>query len=55
MMPGSGDRQNKPGWRLLGAVVESPHGPYYVKLVGPDATVRSWKESFRAFLRAIRA
>lgn len=53
-MMSTGERENKPNWRMLAAVVESPHGPYYVKLVGPDATVRSWRESFQAFLQAIR-
>lgn len=50
MPPGSGAWQNEANWRMLGAVVETPHGPYHVKLVGPDATVSRWKESFREFL-----
>ena len=50
----AGARANKPNWRMLAAVVETPHGPYYVKLVGPDATVQRWKESYQAFLQAIR-
>ena len=50
----AGERANKPNWRMLAAVVETPRGPYYVKLVGPDATVQRWKESYQAFLQAIR-
>lgn len=54
MPPGSGQRRNESNWRLLGAVVESPYGPYFVKLVGPDATVRHWKDSFESFLKTMR-
>ena len=53
-MPGSGVRRNEPNWRLLGAVVESPYGPYFFKLVGPDATLRHWKDSFEAFLKSMK-
>jgi len=52
--PGSGERVNHPEWRLVAAVVESGHGPYYVKLVGPEQAVRRWEPSFGAFLDAIR-
>jgi hypothetical protein len=52
--PGSGVRLNEANWRMLGAVVESPYGPYYFKLVGPAATVEHWKESFDAFLAALK-
>jgi hypothetical protein len=52
--PGSGVRLNEADWRMLGAVVESPYGPYYFKLVGPAATVEHWKESFDAFLAALK-
>lgn len=53
--PGSAERFNKPGFRLRAAVVETPDGPYYVKLVGPQATVARWDESYLAFLRSMRA
>ncbi len=52
-MPGTGDRVDKPNWRLLAAVVESGDGPYYVKLTGPEATVAHWKSSYEAFLSAM--
>jgi hypothetical protein len=29
----------KPGYRLLGAIVEAPEGNVFFKLTGPDATV----------------
>jgi hypothetical protein len=52
--PGSGERVNEPGWRLLAAVIESDHGPYYAKLVGPQATIARWEASFQRFVGEVR-
>ena len=51
-MPGSGTFENKPGYRLLAAVVETPHGSYFVKLLGPEKTVARWNESFLVFVKS---
>jgi len=52
--PGAQERHDKPGHRLLGAYVETPDGPLYVKVVGPDkivgpakAKIVTWLEGFR--------
>jgi hypothetical protein len=50
--PGSGTFNNKPGYRLRAAVVETPNGSYYVKLVGPEKTVTQWNESFLNYLKS---
>jgi len=50
--PGSGTFLNKPGYRLRGAVVETPNGSYFVKLVGPEKTVAHWNESFVSYLKS---
>jgi hypothetical protein len=50
--PGSGTFENKPGYRMLAAVVETPNGPYFLKLVGPEKTVARWNESFFGFLKS---
>jgi hypothetical protein len=50
--PGSGTFHNKPGYRLRAAVVETPKGSYFVKLVGPEKTVTQWNESFLSYLRS---
>jgi hypothetical protein len=50
MMAGS---TPKPGYRMKAAVVETPGGPYFVKLTGPEKTVARWDASFTAFLRSI--
>ena len=43
-----GNTGRQPGYRLLGAIVGE--GSYYFKLLGPDATVGEWKESFDEFI-----
>lgn len=52
--PGSRMRYHKPGFRLLAAVVETPGGPYFFKLTGPDRTVRRWADSFEATIETAR-
>lgn len=52
--PGSSEHFNKTGFHLRAAVVESPDGPYYVKVVGPRATVSKWDASLEAFLKSMR-
>jgi hypothetical protein len=52
--PGSAERFNKPGFRLRAAVIETPGGPYFVKLTGPAATVAKWDAAFLAFVQSAR-
>jgi len=52
--PGSAERLNKPGFRQRAAVIETAEGPYFIKLVGPAATVAKWDESFMTFLRSVK-
>ena len=51
--PGASEHFNKPGFRQIAAVVETPGGPYYVKFLGPDKTVAKWKPSFDEFMKTI--
>ena len=51
---GAGSNGPAPGYRMLGAIVESDKGPYFFKLIGPDATVSHWSQSFTAFVSSIR-
>lgn len=41
---------NEPNWRMLMSWIQSPTGNYYVKLIGPAATVAHWESSFRTFV-----
>ncbi|HTF89357.1 MAG TPA: hypothetical protein VK843_13175 [Planctomycetota bacterium] len=52
--PGSGERVNKPEWRMLASIVETKDGPWYFKLVGPAATVAKWEPSYTTFMNSIR-
>lgn len=53
--PGSGQRYNEPGWRMLAAHVEGADGAWFFKLVGPSKTVEHWKAEYRRFLGGVRA
>ncbi len=52
--PGAAERLDKPDFRLLAAVVESPVGPWFFKLTGPARTIARWDAAFGAFLREVR-
>jgi len=43
----------KPGMRMLAAVVEGEAGPWFFKLVGPEATVAQAKSSFDSLLGSL--
>lgn len=47
---GGANKYNEPGWRMLISWIQSPTGNYYVKVVGPAATVGHWEPSFRQFV-----
>ena len=49
--PGAAEKHNSPGYRMRTAVVDTPRGPYFLKLVGPAATVATWNASFNDFSR----
>jgi hypothetical protein len=51
---GMGPTTAKPGSRLLGAVVEGPGGPWFVKAIGPDATVAAARAAFLDLLHGLR-
>jgi hypothetical protein len=44
----------KPGFRLLGAIVEGPGGNVFFKLTGPEKTVSSAEKSFRKLLEGLK-
>jgi hypothetical protein len=52
--PGAAEKHNSPGFRMRTAVVETPRGPYYLKLVGPAPTVEAWNASFNEFLASLK-
>ena len=54
MTPGSPQRHNSPNFRLRAAVIETPNGPYFVKLTGPARTVAAAEKSFEQFLSSVK-
>ena len=52
--PGSGERYNKPGFRLIATVAETPGGSVYFKATGPEKTIANWRESIGQMLRSVR-
>jgi hypothetical protein len=54
MMPGGPPPVDKTDQMLLGAIVGSPSGPYYFKLVGTKATVEAHAPKFKAMLSSMK-
>jgi hypothetical protein len=51
--PGSDQKLDKPEYSLLGAIVETPAVAYFLKLVGPDKTVKEAKPAFDDLIASI--
>jgi hypothetical protein len=51
--PGAAERHNKPGFRLRAAVIETPRGPYYIKMTGPAKTMAAADADFKAFVASV--
>ena len=54
VLPGSRMRYYKRGFRLKAAVVETPGGPFFFKLTGPETTVVRWEPAFTALIDGVR-
>ena len=54
MTPGSPQRHNSPNFRLRAAVIETPNGPYFIKLTGPAKTIAASEKPFEAFLSSVK-
>jgi hypothetical protein len=53
MRPGASEHYNKPGFRMRATVVETPKGPYFIKLTGPAKTVDGAGAAFDQFLKSL--
>ena len=47
------DHESKPGWRLLGAVVQGQGGPWYLRAVGPAKTIEGARKDFDALVGSL--
>ena len=48
-----GAAAKKPGWSLLGAIVETQGSSYFFKMTGPTATVKNARKAFDGMLDSI--
>jgi hypothetical protein len=49
-----GPKVTKPGFKLLGAIVEGPSGPIFFKLTGPAKTVEAARADFQKMLKGLK-
>jgi hypothetical protein len=55
-MAGPGQKADpKPGYRMLGAVIEGAHGPWFFKATGSAKTIGAAKDAFDAMLLSVEA
>ncbi len=52
--PMMGPATPKPGYRLLGAIIEGPQGAVFFKLTGPEKTVAAAEKPFRKMLAGMK-
>ncbi|HSM15091.1 MAG TPA: hypothetical protein VLA66_13570 [Thermoanaerobaculia bacterium] len=52
-MMGGPATESKPGWALLGAVVEGADANWFFKFTGPEATVAANREGFEEMIRSV--
>ena len=53
-MPGATEAVDKQNQALLAAIIASPSGPYYFKLVGAKPTIDAQAAAFRAMLESLK-
>jgi hypothetical protein len=54
VMPGQAGKNDKPNYRLLGAIVITPETGYFFKLTGPDKTVAASSKAFDELIESIK-
>jgi hypothetical protein len=51
---GTGPTEPQPNSRMLAAVVETPGGPWFFKVTGPEATIAAERDAFLSMLKNVR-
>lgn len=54
VFPGSPKTHDKPGYRLLGGIVQTDQTGYFFRMIGPDKTVASARNGFDQLLASIK-
>jgi hypothetical protein len=52
MAPGTPGQRNDANYRMRAAVIETPKGNYFLKLVGPAKTMGHWEQSVTDFVQS---
>lgn len=52
--PGQPERYDKPGYRMLVAVATTDTTGYFIKLVGPEKTIKDAREAFVAMAKSMK-
>jgi hypothetical protein len=52
MAPGTPSQRNEANYRMRAAVIETPKGNYFLKLVGPAQTMGHWEQSVTDFVKS---
>jgi hypothetical protein len=52
MSPGSEKHFNSGNYRLRAAIIETPRGNYFAKLIGPTKTVGHWEQAFVDYVKS---
>lgn len=52
--PMAAAKVSKPGYRLLGGIVEAPQGAVFFKFTGPAKTVAAQQGAFQGLLKSVR-
>jgi hypothetical protein len=52
MAPGAGNNRKDANYRLRAAVIETPKGNYFLKLVGPAKTVERWEQAYSDYVKS---
>jgi hypothetical protein len=53
--PGSSKAVNKPNFRLLGAIVQTDRGAFFLKMIGPDRTMLAARSAFDDLIASMEA
>jgi hypothetical protein len=53
--PGRPKEPDRPNYRLLGAIVETPTTGYFIKMVGPDRTMLAARDAFDQMIASMAA
>lgn len=52
-MPGKPRQPEKTGWMMLGAIIETPEGPWFIKATGPEKTLIEAREKFLTLCKSV--